>query len=130
MMVGEYAAMGKEFAKLSQTLANEAAIAVKATNDNQKIWDQILGMGGQLVSKQAEFETLRTTAPAKAEKLVKDCEKLKAEIIALGSAKFEENRKTAEVSMTAIRDAMDKAFKMSERRLATIRKDSKVIISK
>jgi len=107
IMVKCYAEMEKSMAKLARVAARETPNAKSLIAANQAIWDKTQEMAKEIVAKQAEFEKLLKTSPGKAEKLVKECEKLNAKLTAYAKANLSPNLKAANASFRAVRDQMD-----------------------
>lgn len=122
-----YVALEKELAKLAQVTTREAAKASKLIQENQAKWDQLVSFGAAILAKQAEFKVYLKTAPAKAEKLVKDCENIEKQMAAIYDSQIYPNQLVANASMTVIRKAMEAAQTNYAEQLDAVKESKKSI---
>ena len=88
--------------------------AYEKYNASDKLWKDVFESGNAVIVKQKQFEKLRTSDPAAAEKLAKECAALDSKIQALGKNEIAANRKKAGDALDRANKAMDKAVKAVE----------------
>jgi peptidoglycan hydrolase-like protein with peptidoglycan-binding domain len=112
MIAESYVVIEKALAKLAQVAAKEAPKAKKLIQANQASYEKSYKMIKEIADKQAEFNTLVKKMPAKAEKLVRECEVLEKQVTAFIKANFTPNVVAAKVSFDAIEVQMETVRKM------------------
>ncbi len=109
MLQVSYAKIQKAIANLEDTVRNQIPQAEKFHNANIVHWEEIYKLGLQILSKQKQFEIIRAKDPAKAKKLVKECEALEKQLKSIHSSKVMPNWKKWNALQDGARKNIDQA---------------------
>lgn len=92
----------KEIAELDKVLSKEVGVIDKLFVENYAHWERIAKDADDLVKRQKAFEDVRLKDPIKAEKLLKECIALDAEVRAIAESLIKPNRKKMNASIVKI----------------------------
>jgi putative peptidoglycan binding protein len=101
--------MEKALSQASASATKEVGAAFGFINANYDSMKEVIAMGEKVIAKQKEFNKLRTTNPAGAEKLAKDCAALDTKIRSIGKKTISPNRGKANDALARVSKAMDAA---------------------
>ncbi len=115
-----YQVIGKEIKALCERTEIDQAVAIFF--ENYKHYENVAKLCQQLIAKQDEFKKELLADPAKAAKLVKECETLDKQVETIGNTKIVPNIDKAAKGLSSFRPKLEGAMKTIKSELGKIDK--------